>query len=93
MKPTKKTFVVDFCQQQLHKKKLIPKDHSSKINDIMKNFQSIHTYINVDHLIECINQLHIQEIKKLHSQKVMYGKFHPLKARASQHKRYASEND
>lgn len=59
-KVCKRTFVEEFCQHQLEKKKLIPRDNKTKINDIMSKFKSIHTYIDVDHLIDCINRIHNQ---------------------------------
>ena len=34
----KPNFVMDYCNQQLLKKKLIPKDPRIKINRLMKNF-------------------------------------------------------
>ena len=44
----KENFALDYCQQQLLKKKLIPKDPRIKMNKIMKNFQQLETFINVD---------------------------------------------
>ena len=34
----KKAAIEKYCYSQMKKKKLIPKNHTSKINEIMKNF-------------------------------------------------------
>ena len=43
----------------MRRKKLVPKDSTSKIDDLMKNFKKIDTFINVDDLISCVNEVYI----------------------------------
>lgn len=57
----------------------------------MHNFKSIHTYINVDHLIDCINQLHSEEVKK--TNRAEASQFLNRFSKLDKHKRYMSESD
>ena len=66
----KENFALDYCHQQLLKKKLIPKDPRIKMNKIMKNFQQLDTFINVDQLISCLNDIFRDE-KKNETQNIL----------------------
>lgn len=59
----KRNFAQDYCSQQLKKKKLIPKACTSKIDELMKNFKDIKTYIDVDDVIGCVNEVYLEEEK------------------------------
>ena len=48
----------------MKRKKLVPKNHTSKINEIMKNFETIETFVNVEDLIDCINEIYCEERKE-----------------------------
>ena len=68
--PTHKSFAHDYCKRQIQKKKLIPFNPKSKMNQIMKNFHQLDTYVNVEQLFDYINLL-ITEKKKEEGEKSM----------------------
>lgn len=43
----------------MRKKKLIPRHSTSKIDDLMKNFKKINTFIGVDELLRVVNELYL----------------------------------
>lgn len=53
--PGKPSFAHDYCKRQIQKKKLIPFNPKSKMNRIMKNFDQLDTYVNVEQLFDIIN--------------------------------------
>ena len=57
-KADKKNFVEEYCQDQLLRKRLIPRDTKTKINDMKVKFKGIQTYVDVENLVSCINEIH-----------------------------------
>ena len=57
-KADKKNFVEEYCQGQLLRKRLIPRDTKTKINDMKVKFKGIQTYVDVENLVSCINEIH-----------------------------------
>ena len=82
----KPNFVMDYCNQQLIKKKLIPKDPRIKINRLMKKFEQVATFVNGEELINCLNSIQKREEKISFpvTEKSIGGKIET-------HKRYDSE--
>lgn len=64
-KKTKPNFAEEYCKEQIRKKKLTRLGSTSKLDNLLKNFKTIKTYIDVDDLIECVNEQYVEEEKKL----------------------------
>ena len=48
--PTYPSFAHEYCKKQIQRKKLIPYNPRSKMSKIMKNFNQLDTYVNVEQL-------------------------------------------
>lgn len=59
----------------MRKKKLIPRHSTSKIDDLMKNFKKINTFIDVDELIRVVNELYLQEEKQMKKEFICKNEF------------------
>lgn len=53
-------FVQEYCTTQLKKKKLLPKTSTSKIDELMKKFRTIKTYVNVADVLNIVHELYVQ---------------------------------
>lgn len=54
--PKKASFAMGYCKEQMKKKKLLPYDPRSKMNRIMKNFNHLDTYVNVEDILQEMNK-------------------------------------
>ena len=52
--PVKPVFAINYCKQQLKKKKLLPYNPRTKMNRIMKNFNQLENYINIEDLFNYV---------------------------------------
>lgn len=65
----KQSQALEYCKKQIKKKRLTPKNPRFRIDELLENFSSIKTYVNVKDLIECVNEafkIHEQENEKKH---------------------------
>lgn len=83
-KKTKPNFAEDYCKEQIRRKKLTRMGSTSKLDNLLKNFKTIKTYIDVDDLIECVNEQFVEEEKKLRKEAREH-------EQCQSHKKYNSE--
>jgi hypothetical protein len=52
--PVKPIFAINYCKQQLTKKKLLPYNPRTKMNRIMQNFNQLENYVNIEDLFHYV---------------------------------------
>ena len=52
---------MNYCKQQMKKKKLLAYNPKSKMNRLMRCFHQLDTYVNVEELLKCVSKKIVRE--------------------------------